>query len=51
MEWLLLWPASIIFSTGYLFKAGTEFLNDIYESGYKINKKSDINSNCAPSKG
>ena len=39
MEWLLLWPASIIFSTGYLFKAGTEFLNDIYESGYKINKK------------
>ena len=39
MEWLILWPASIIFSTGYLFKAGTEFLNDIYESGYKINKK------------
>ncbi len=39
MEWLILWPASIIFSTGYLFKAGTEFLDDIYESGYKINKK------------
>lgn len=39
MEWLLLWPASIIFSTGYLFKAAAEFLNDIYDSGYKINKK------------